>query len=215
MSTRETKLQQMRRRELTPVPGSPGGPGSPGKPTGPCRVKDTTRRWSALCVDGSRDSMSHSKTQQSASCAVQPTHRVTLWTVISRGSSGAGRPRSSRWASVSLLARLASEALSRNTSSVTTSTKQSLLAQEQANVLLHCCCLDQLQIRQWMKVSGWFLFLIISKIFWSSFPNRCHFLNHAHNKITRHVLVGKKKTGTLVKSAGSGHKTSLVQNEGH
>lgn len=84
------------------------------------------------------------QTQQWPSSAIQPTYRVTLWTVISRGSSGTGGSSSTRWAAISLLTRLASEALSRNMSRVSSATTELLMQQDETNVLLHCCCRHRL-----------------------------------------------------------------------
>lgn len=158
--------------ELTAVPGSPGGPGSPGKPTGPYRQNETTRHWAALWVwrqlEPSARTQWATQTQQWASSVIQPTYRVTLWTVISRGSSGTGGSSSSRWARISLLTRLASEALSRNMSRVSTATTEWLMQQDETNVLLHCCCRHRLLllcITEWMYEAEWWSFFIIWKIF--------------------------------------------------
>lgn len=142
--------------ELTAVPGSPGGPGSPGKPTGPYRQNETTRHWAALvCWRQLKPAQGLSEQPKHRSSADQLTYRVTLWTVISRGSSGTGGSSSSRWASISLLTRLPPEALSRNMSSVRTTTTELLMQQDESNALLHCC---------WMKEAEWWS--LLSSLLW-------------------------------------------------
>lgn len=145
--------------ELTAVPGSPGGPGSPGKPTGPYRQNETTRHWAALRVTAARTQWA-AHTSQRPSCAIQLTYRVTLWTVISRGSSGAGGSSSSRWASVSLLTRLPSEALSRNMPRLRTTTAQSLMQEDQTDVV-HRCCRHRLHITKWMNEAEMCFFILL------------------------------------------------------
>ena len=120
---------------LTAAPGSPGGPGSPGKPTGPCREIETPRRLSltqifditsttALVADSSTEKydtvmllLTALIMHKSWLCvSVELTYRVTLGTIISRGSAATRGSSSSWWAGFSLLTSLSSWALGKNES---------------------------------------------------------------------------------------------------
>lgn len=126
-----------------------------------------TLSCTVCCVTAARTQWAV-QTWQRPSCAIQLTYRVTLWTVISRRSSGAGGSSSSRWASISLLTRLSSEALSTNISRVRTRTASSLRQQDETTAVLHCCCRYRLQINKWMNKAEWqFFFIIIMPIFGS------------------------------------------------
>lgn len=117
---------------LTAAPGSPGGPGSPGKPTGPCRHIEALKKVSLLHIFDivsttavAEESSTEKYDTMTLSLAalivhqswmrvcvfVQLTYRVTLGTIISRGSTCTGGSSSSWGPSFSLLTRLSFRAL--------------------------------------------------------------------------------------------------------
>lgn len=125
-----------------------------------------TLSCTACCVTAARTQWAV-QTRQRPSCAIQLTYRVTLWTVISRRSSGAGGSSSSRWASISLLTRLSSEALSTNISRVRTTTANHWGSRTRQ---LWCCTAAVVtvcrSINEWRKLNDNF-FIIIMPIFGS------------------------------------------------